>query len=112
MQEPNTEISRDRRYNLLCIPWVLTIVVTFPGIFYPLFFPVGLFRLLGVPETKSIDQAHLLIGGWLVYIGLTAAACLSKRKRAYFIFYGLLCALLALNSFGCRAFWSDLHNIG
>jgi hypothetical protein len=111
MEQPSIEISRNRRYGLLCIPWALTVVVTFPGIIYPMFFPAGLYRLLGVPETYSIDRGGLILAGWAVYIWLTFVTSLCKRKRNYFIFYSVLCVLLALNSVGCRLFWSDLSHI-
>jgi hypothetical protein len=75
MQETSADISPDRRYNLLCIPWGATLLITFPGVFYPMFFPVGLYRLLGVPEFKSVNYGMFMVGGWLVYVGLTVPQC-------------------------------------
>jgi hypothetical protein len=65
MEDNGKEISRDQRLNLLCIPWGLTVVVTFPGIFYPLFLPAGLYRLFGIQETDAIGQGGgLELAGW------------------------------------------------
>jgi tellurium resistance protein TerD len=101
MQTSSTDISQGRRYKLLCIPWVVTIAVTFPGILAgPQFLPAGLYRLLGVPD-------WWLGVGWLAYLVLSVAACLSRRRLTYFIVYTVLCVLLALNCVGCRAFWSE-----
>lgn len=110
MEEPNPEISRDRRYNFLCLAWVATIVLTFPGILLPWLFPAGLFRLFGMRETDVIGHWWFAIG-WMVYVTFTVAACLTRRKRAYFIIYTILCILLALNIVGCRAFWSEFRGI-
>jgi hypothetical protein len=111
MAKADAEIPRNRRYGLLCIPWGLTIVATFPGIIYPRFFPAGLYRLFGVPETYSMDRGGLILAGWAVYIWLTFVASICKGKLSYFIFYSVLCVLLALNSVGCRLFWSDFSHI-
>ena len=111
MEKPSPEISPDRRYNLLCIPWILTAVVTFPGVLHPLFFPAGLYRLFGIRETDAFEHGWWLLFGWLAYIGLTVAACFSRRKRTYFAVYAVLCVFLALNSVGCRAFWSEMSHV-
>ncbi len=101
MQTSSTDISQGRRYKLLCIPWLVTIAVTFPGILAgPQFLPAGLYRLLGVPD-------WWLGVGWLAYLALSVAACMSRRRLTYFIVYTVLCVLLALNCVGCRAFWSE-----
>ena len=111
MEDNDSEMSRGRRLNLLCIPWALTVVATFPGIFYPFLLPAGLYRLFGIRETDSITNGWWLAMGWLVYIGLTVAAVILRRRVGYWIVYGVLCLLLALNCVGCRAFWSDLSQI-
>jgi hypothetical protein len=85
-------------------------VLTFPGILMPFYFPAGFFRVFGVPETDAIGHSFLPVG-WLVYLVLTVAACLSRRKRYYFIVYTILCLLLAINVVGCRAFWSGFRGI-
>ena len=85
-------------------------VLTFPGIFLPTFFPAGFFRVFGYRENDVIGRSHLVIG-WLAYVALTVGACLSRRKRTYFIIYTILCVLLAINVVGCRAFWSDFRRI-
>jgi hypothetical protein len=108
MQTSSTDISQGRRYKLLCIPWVVTIAVTFPGILFgPQFLPAGLYRLLGVRETVEHEYGLWLGVGWLAYLVLTVAACLSRRRLTYIVVYTVLCVLLALNCVGCRAFWSE-----
>jgi hypothetical protein len=110
-EKPESEITRDRRLNLLCIPWVAVIVLTFPGVFmFPQLFPVGLFRMFGMKVNDTIDHAWIIVG-WLVYVVLTVAACLSRRKRVYFIIYTILCILLALNIAGCRTFYLDMKQV-
>lgn len=110
MKAPQPEISRNRKYNLLAIAWGAVAVLTFPGIFFPTLFPAGLFRLFGIRENDVVGHSCLAIG-WLVYVTLTVAACLSRRKRTYFVIYTALCVLLAMNVVGCRAFWSDFRGI-
>ena len=94
--------------SLLGVAWGVTIVMTYPGIMVPQYFPAGLCRLFGAHEEERAGRG-LLFGGWLVYIVLTVASCLSKRKLTYFIVYSMLCALLVLNILGCRAFWYEFN---
>jgi len=110
MKVPRPEISRDRRYNLLLGAWAAVVVLTFPGVLFPTLLPAGLFRILGIRENDVIGHSYLGIG-WLVYAALTVGACLSRRRRTYFIIYAILCILLAINVVGCRAFWSDFRAI-
>ena len=110
MEAPEPEITRDRKYNLLALAWAAVAVLTFPGIFIPTLFPAGLFRIFGIRESDAIGRSYLAIG-WLVYVALTVAACLTRRKRTYFIIYTILCVLLVVNIVGCRAFWSDFRGI-
>jgi hypothetical protein len=111
MPKPQNEISRNRRYNLLCIPWTAAVVLTFPGVFmFPQFFPAGFFRFLGVKEADAIARSWVVLG-WMIYLGLTIAACLSRRRISYFIVYSVLCVLIALNIAGCRAFLSDFRGV-
>jgi hypothetical protein len=110
MEDPKSEIPPSRRHNLVCYAWLATVVLTFPGIFYFQCFPAGLFRLFGMRENDVIGHSWLAMG-WLLYVVLTVAACLTRRKRAYFIVYTVLCVLLALNTIGCRCFWSDLSHV-
>jgi hypothetical protein len=110
MEAGNWEIPRNRRYSLLAIAWAAVAVLTFPGIFFPALFPAGLFRVFGVRENDVIGHSYLAFG-WLAYVVLTVAACLSRRRRTYFIIYTILCVLLAINIVGCRAFWSDFRGI-
>jgi hypothetical protein len=112
MQSSIPEISKDRRYKLICIPWLVTTLATFPGILFgPHLLPAGLYRLFGVRENQMLEHGWWLGLGWLVYIALSVGACLSRRERTYFIVYVVLCLLLALNCVGCRAFWSDFSRI-
>jgi hypothetical protein len=106
------EISQRRRCGLLCIPWGLTVVLTFPGVFmFPWLLPAGLYRMFGVTETYSVERGRLILAGWGVYIWLTFVAAVCKRRLSYFVFYSVLCVLLALNCVGCRLFLSDLSHI-
>ena len=111
MKKSKSEIGRDLRFSLLLIPWMTVVVLTFPGAFmFPQFFPAGFLRVFRVKETDAIDHSWVVVG-WAVYFLLTAGACLSGQKRNYFIIYGILCILLALNIAGCRAFLSDLRDV-
>jgi hypothetical protein len=92
------------------LAWLVVVVLTLPGILYPIFFPAGLFRIFGVPENEATDHPGRVIG-WVIYFGLTVATCLSRRKVVYFVLYAILCILLSLNVVGCRAFWSDFREI-
>jgi hypothetical protein len=40
--------------------------------------------------------------GWPVYGALTVVGILQRRRARYFIIYGILCVLLALNVVGCH----------
>ena len=110
MEPSEQEIARKRRYSLLAVAWAAVAVLTFPGILFPTLFPAGLFRVFGVRENDVIGHRYLAIG-WLMYAGITMAACLSSRKRTYFIIYSILCLLLIINTVGCRVFWSDFRGV-
>ncbi len=107
MEIPRNEISPERRCNLLSIPWAATAVLTLPGVLHPQFLPAGLLIFFGMPANKALDHGSWLLIGWLLYLMLTAAACLSRRKRKYFIVYSVLCVVLAVNTVGCRMYWSN-----
>jgi hypothetical protein len=106
-------ITRDGRYKLLIVAGLAVAVLTFPGIiFLPASLPklpVGLLRLFGFNENQVNPAWSEAI--WFVYIVLIVSACLTPRKRRYFIIYTILCIILALNVVGCRIFWADFSHI-
>jgi hypothetical protein len=107
---PEPEISVTRRLVLLLVAWAAVIVLTLPGILFPQMFPAGILRLFGVRENEAATTPWLAIG-WFVYLAFTVTALFTRRKSVYLAVYILLCALLLLNSAGCRLFWTDLKDI-
>jgi hypothetical protein len=81
---------------------------------FPLF-PLGL--LFGIPSLQATGPQPpsgphnvaaeffwLSAAGWVIYLTVCLTALLTKRRVLFFVFYGILCALLILNVQGCRAF--------
>jgi hypothetical protein len=111
MPENTGDISRSRRFVLLFIAWLVTAIATIPFTVYPIFFPIGLGRLLGEQTIGASAKSWYMLVGWSVYIALTIGAYLSRRRLIYFILYFVLCLLLALNCVGCREIMSDIGSI-
>jgi hypothetical protein len=107
------EISLRRRVALWIAAWavaglVLVIATHNPFIvvlFYS--FPMGLPGLFDSDPRRI--PAIILIGGWLLYIGLTFYGVRRRDWRQYFVFYAILLLLLAINVGGCRAQISGVH---
>jgi hypothetical protein len=71
-----------------------------PG--YVLLFPFGLITcVISALGIKSQNAPHVIFG-WLLYLALTIAGLLTRRRLAYFVIYGILCVLLLLNVIGCH----------
>ena len=69
------------------------------------FFPAGLFGFMLSPSSyqkilRSLLSSPVVIG-WMLYAVLTALALFQNRRSRFWILYGILCALLALNVAGC-----------
>lgn len=47
---------------------------------------------------------------WLAYLAASGVLLFTKRRKKYFIIYGILCVLLLLNAVGCNRALND-HNI-
>ena len=102
-----------KKLGLLLIAWSAAAVVTFPGVVVaPLLFPIGLLRFFTTAPVREPASQFFLVDGWLMYLGLSAAACLTRRQRVYLILYVTLCFLLALNVVGCRIVFSGLAGVG
>jgi hypothetical protein len=105
-EEPST-ISLRWRIILLIAVWGIATIATVEGgialLLYAWMFPSGLLALF-VPKDwdPPISEVVILIMGWALYVGLTAFTALQKRRTRYFIIFGILCALLALNVAGCH----------
>jgi hypothetical protein len=105
-EEP-PKISLRWRITLLVAVWVITTIATVEGgialLLYAWMFPSGLLALF-VPKDwdPPISEVVILIMGWALYVGLTVFTALQKRRTCYFIIFGILCVLLALNVAGCH----------
>src|SRR5688572_6196195 len=100
-EAPTAKISPARKFDLLMLAWFATLVLTFPGLLMPYLFPLGLYRIFAGKESYT-HQPWMSIG-WLFYCIITVAACLSRRRRTYFILFTVLCIFLVLNIIGCRS---------
>jgi hypothetical protein len=105
-EEPH-QIPLRWRIGLLVGASVITALATVGTglgfLLYALYFPSGLCEML-MPKNWDlpVSDAVLLILGWALYVGLIIAALLQKRRWRYFVVYGILCVLLALNAAGCH----------
>lgn len=106
------EISLKRRCGLWLTAWAAAFVIAMPnpvGVIYIWMFPLGLLYVVGWKYDKY--DVHYVVG-WLPYAVLTIAAMLVRRRRTFFVIYGVLCAFLVLNVGGCRSMqrgMRDLH---
>jgi hypothetical protein len=95
------------RIGLWVAAWVLAAIATVgTGLGYLLYawmFPSGLVTLFAPKDwDPPISETIILILSWAIYVGLTAYGLWQNRRVRYFIVFGILCVLLALNVAGCR----------
>ncbi|HTR42829.1 MAG TPA: hypothetical protein VMH87_14545 [Pseudomonadales bacterium] len=109
-EEP-PQISLRWRISLWIAAWLIATIATVGGwvelLIYFWIFPWGLLALF-VPkdwDPPVIDWLILLMA-WALYVALTIIGLLQKRRVPYFIAFGILCALLALNVAGCHAMFN------
>ena len=81
--------------------------LTVYGFLCPLFlplFPLGLLHRAGfVPDDLEFFSSLVwCVFGWAGYVLLTGLVLLQRRRKRYFIFYALLCLVLAFNVVGCH----------
>jgi hypothetical protein len=76
-------------------------------------FPYGLLALF-VPKDwdPPINEVVILVTAWALYVVLTVVGLLQRRRVRYFIVFGILCILLALNVVGCHVMLNEPINIG
>ena len=113
MEEPRT-ISLRWRISLWILAWVIAAIATVEGgialLIYSWMFPSGLLALFTPKDwDPPVSEVVILIFGWLLYVGLTVFGLLQKRRIRYFITFGILCVLLALNSVGCHVMINNIH---
>lgn len=104
-----SEVSFKQRFWTVSISWGVALVASGSIAFFGVFFPFGLWAILHVePSNNEIGAAFL---GWMIYIPLTIVVMLQKKRRLFYIFYGLLLGLLILNVAGCHMIANDLGGI-
>jgi hypothetical protein len=115
-EEP-PQISLRWRIGLWILAWIIAIIATTEGGFglllYSWMFPAGLLALFTPKDwNPPINETVILIMGWALYVALTVVGLLQKRRVRYFIAFGFLCVLLALNVVGCHVMINQPINIG
>jgi hypothetical protein len=109
MEEPEQALSLGRKFAFFLLAWIATAILMFPvSLYNPVLFPIGLVPMVGASE-EQVRHSWVLKVGWLLYAGLMAGACISRRKRTYFIIYAIFCLLLIVNIIGCRAMAGAIH---
>lgn len=102
-------LSLGRKCAFFLLAWVVTAVLMFPVTLYDsTLFPSGLWPMIGAGE-EEVRHSWILKAGWLLYAGLLVGACVSRRKRTYFVIYAVFCVLLIVNIVGCRAMAGAVH---
>ena len=111
------QISLRWRIGLWILAWVIATIATIEGGFalllYCWMFPYGLLALF-TPKNwdPPINEVVILVTAWALYVGLTIFGLLQKKRVRYFIAFGILCVLLALNVVGCHVLINQPINIG
>jgi hypothetical protein len=110
--EQAPEISLRRRIWFWIGAWGIATVATVglsPGLLlFAWLFPVGLLNFAPAgwdsspPSDPSAGVDSMIVLGWLLYIALTIVGLSQSRRTRYFVIFGILCVLLALNVVGCR----------
>lgn len=98
------ELSKELRFSLITLAWVVIIAATFPGsISFPWLLPIGVFWAVVKEKALELNFTSGKIAlCWIPYFGLTVAAILTKRRIAFFATYTVLCLLLVLGAVGCQ----------
>jgi hypothetical protein len=108
-------ISLDRRIKLWLLAWALALLSTSvvalrslnPMLIFVIpWFPVGLLQAIGLPFESPLFS---IVIGWLIYSAVTAVAFKTYQNRIFWIAYGVLCLLLAVNMVGCTDNQMDLQ---
>ncbi len=115
--EQPPQISLRLRIGLWFAAWIIATIATIEGGFglllYSWMFPYGLLVLFTPKDwNPPINETVILIMGWALYVALTIIGLLQKRRVRYFIAFGILCVLLALNVIGCHVMINEPINIG
>jgi hypothetical protein len=87
------------RFALLAVAAVSTIGANLKTVAVFFYFPLGLLPSLTLEGGLS-TLAFLL--GWVAYISLVVLVLSAKNRRVFVFVFVLLCALLAVNTLGCR----------
>jgi hypothetical protein len=113
-------IPFETRWKLLLLAWVIaalaTVYIEIPLLLFFPMFPWGLLYLIcgddhgGRPDVGSghasgnelTQMVGLMAIGWLIYITITDAALITRRRLTYFLLYSVLCVLLIFNVVGCH----------
>jgi hypothetical protein len=116
MEYPET-IPQQQRRSFLSAAWIiagaatliLNLLVSPLALLFAWMFPLGVFRLLFSPDDRSIlaYETPMLLGGWVFYGCVTIFALSQDRRRRFFITFGILCLVLALNVLGCSKMLRD-----
>lgn len=102
--EPETKLAENklglkRRAGLLLAAYGVTLLILISRVEGLLAFPVGLFYLL----LGRLEYFHFIEIGWGLYLVLTLALLLTRRKNIFNLLYALLVMLLICNIGGCLA---------
>jgi len=102
------------RIGLWVAAWIIAAIATVGTglgiLIYGYLFPAGLWALITPKDwDPPISETVLMIAGWIFYAGLTIFGLRQNRCVRYFIVFGILCTLLALNVAGCHKDISEIH---
>jgi len=102
------EMSLRARVILSATAWaialVLTLLIVFPvpaGVAFLPLFPEGLFVFL--PKRPAV------VIGWVTYLVLMIFLLRSRTSTRFFVLFGVLCLLLAVNIPGCKHIADNTH---
>ncbi|HXB59103.1 MAG TPA: hypothetical protein VNU95_06045 [Candidatus Acidoferrales bacterium] len=109
-------ISLRWRIGLWVAAWIIAAIATvgigLGFLLYAWMFPSGLLNeCMPKDWDPPISDTVFLILGWAIYVGLTICGLMQKRRVRYFIVFGILCVLLAVNVAGCHVALKQPINI-
>jgi hypothetical protein len=112
MDDPSFIPVQERR-RLLYYAWGIaafaTVLVEIPLLICFPMFPFGLTKMLGLREGGIADTVGGIVG-WVVYLIVTITLLRTQKRQRYFMIYGILCLILALNVVGCHRMLGGLQN--
>jgi hypothetical protein len=125
MDEP-ADISFETRKRLLLYAWGVALVIhaiaILPQVELAIFLPAlpeGIILLLFPFQAFGNLSSHamtlltgfLLVAGWLLFLGPTIGALVTRKRTLYFVFYAFLCLMLILNAVGCHQQASGINGL-